>query len=118
MVALPLVVLEPETLPERPRTRGDCVNGPRPCPWLGCRHHLGLDVDRHGRVTLAPEGKADEQRATCALDVAEDGRHSFDEIAEILNCRKGTARSLADRGRAKMRTRGELLGGEATKMRR
>ena len=25
---------------ERPRTRGDCVNGIRPCPWVGCGHHL------------------------------------------------------------------------------
>ncbi len=30
-----------ETL-SRPRTRGDCIGGPRPRPWLGCRHHLGL----------------------------------------------------------------------------
>ena len=30
----------------RPQTRGDCVNGPRPCPWVGCRHHLLLDLTR------------------------------------------------------------------------
>lgn len=23
----------------RPRVRGDCVEGPRPCPWATCRHH-------------------------------------------------------------------------------
>ncbi len=28
----------------RPRTRGDCADGPRPCPWYRCRHHLGLEV--------------------------------------------------------------------------
>jgi hypothetical protein len=29
--------------PELPVTRGDCVDGPRPCPWLRCRHHLDGD---------------------------------------------------------------------------
>ena len=28
----------------RPRTRGDCVSGPRPCPWVGCKYHLALDL--------------------------------------------------------------------------
>jgi hypothetical protein len=23
-----------------PRTRADCIDGPRPCPWLECRHNL------------------------------------------------------------------------------
>lgn len=27
----------------RPRTRGECVDGPRPCPWVDCRHHLASD---------------------------------------------------------------------------
>jgi hypothetical protein len=27
-------------LPEAPRTRGDCLTSPRPCPWCECRHHL------------------------------------------------------------------------------
>ena len=26
--------------PDRPRTRADCLKGPRPCPWIMCRHHL------------------------------------------------------------------------------
>src|SRR5690242_9520574 len=31
-------------LPERPRTRGECAEGARPCPFLTCVHHLYLDV--------------------------------------------------------------------------
>lgn len=27
----------------RPRTRGECRNEARPCPWVGCEHHLALD---------------------------------------------------------------------------
>jgi len=29
----------------RPKTRADCIDGPRPCPWLGCRYHLGVEVE-------------------------------------------------------------------------
>lgn len=28
----------------RPRTRAECVDGPRPCPWVGCSQHLLLEV--------------------------------------------------------------------------
>jgi hypothetical protein len=29
----------------RPTNRSECKDGPRPCPWISCRHHLYLDVD-------------------------------------------------------------------------
>lgn len=35
---------------KRPKTRGDCANSPRPCPWVGCRHHLLLEVTRAGAL--------------------------------------------------------------------
>ena len=28
----------------RPKTRADCIGDPRPCPWVGCKYHLFLDV--------------------------------------------------------------------------
>lgn len=28
----------------RPRTLGECREEARPCPWVGCRHHLALEV--------------------------------------------------------------------------
>lgn len=31
----------------RPRTRGDCLEEARPCPWVGCRHHLLLEAPEH-----------------------------------------------------------------------
>lgn len=49
--------------PGAPKTRGDCLSMPRPCPYIGCRHHLAeLGV-------LHPD-------ASCALDLitmAEEG---------------------------------------------
>ena len=50
----------------RPRKRADCVDGPRPCPWASCRHHLGLDVFAGGELVFV-EGL----KESCSLDVAE-----------------------------------------------
>jgi len=72
---------------QRPRTRGECVDGPRPCPWVGCRHHLYLEVQPStGRIIL-PWGNLDpnEIPETCSLDVADDGEHSLEEVAPLLN---------------------------------
>lgn len=37
---------------ERPRTRADCENGERPCPWVSCKMHLLLDVMPSGSLRL------------------------------------------------------------------
>src|SRR5215831_5555094 len=29
----------------RPKTRAECVNGPRPCQFVSCKHNLYLDVN-------------------------------------------------------------------------
>lgn len=69
----------------RPRTRGDCVNGPRPCPWVACRHHLWLDVDRRGFIQAGSRGTdiacLTTMPETCALDVADAGGTTVDHIA-------------------------------------
>lgn len=58
---------------ERPHTRGDCVNAVRPCPWVGCRHHLYLDVsEADGSLTLNfAKLQPWELEQSCALDVAD-----------------------------------------------
>ena len=53
----------------RPRTRAECKLGPRPCPWLGCKHHLGLDVNHVGSVRVLDGW--DDGRDSCVLDVAD-----------------------------------------------
>ena len=39
-------------LPLRPRTRGDCKDAVRPCPWISCRHNLAFHLDQKGVVRL------------------------------------------------------------------
>jgi hypothetical protein len=83
--ALPVVQPERERLTKadhaalagRPRYRAECLEGPRPCPWVSCRHHLMLDVDpTSGRVHMnfpSLEEMARRRLPTCSLDVAETG---------------------------------------------
>ena len=56
--------------PGRPKTRGECVDAPRPCTWESCRYHLG---------------DGNSAAATCCLDVADRGGATLDEIGEILH---------------------------------
>jgi len=83
----------------RPSTRNECVDGPRPCPYVGCQPHLYLDVSertgnlRHNWPRLEP----DELAESCALDVAENGPSHLGRIAELLNITKERVRQLEDR---------------------
>jgi hypothetical protein len=77
--SLPVVQDEP-----RPRTRADCVDGPRPCPWVGCRMHLFLHVTDGGRITYHSDD-LESMTETCALDVADQGARDDVEIAGLLN---------------------------------
>jgi hypothetical protein len=69
----------------RPLVRGDCQDGPRPCPFVGCRMHLGSNVSRRGTLQLMD---LDEAGETCALDVADRGEHSFKEIGALMHLTK------------------------------
>lgn len=58
---------------ERPKTRADCVDGPRPCPFVSCQHHLYLDVNPTSGAIKVNFPRLDvwEMDETCALDVAD-----------------------------------------------
>lgn len=69
----------------RPRTRGECVEGPRPCPWVSCRHHLALDIRNNGTITLNHPGvELGDLEETCALDVADRGSQERAHIGRLL----------------------------------
>lgn len=79
---------------ERPRTRADCVDGERPCPYAGCRHHLAIEVHPNtGTIKLAfPDLEIDEMPETCSLDVADRGAHPLDVIGALMNVSHEDAR--------------------------
>jgi hypothetical protein len=87
--------VKPKPLPvlqERPRVRGDCEEGPRPCPWVQCRYHL------------------EHEKWTCALDVADDGPRTQVEVATLLGVSQERVLFLEHRARQRIQRRWAISG--------
>ena len=85
----------------RPKIRGDCMEGPRPCPWVSCRQHLGVDIHVYtGRVVEHPGW---EDRPTCALDEAERGGMAWSESGEVLGVTRQAAQHVVNPALMKLR---------------
>lgn len=69
--------------PKPPHVRADCLDGGvnegRPCPWIGCRYNL-------------PEAKAEQH--SCALDIADQGGITLEEIGELLGVTRERVRQI------------------------
>ncbi len=91
---------------DRPRTRAECREEARPCPWVACKHHLYLDINPvTGSIKLNfPDLEPWELAETCALDVAESGGKTLDEIGEITNLTRERIRQVEVRGLIKLRS--------------
>lgn len=83
-------------LGDRPRTRGDCIGGPRPCPWVGCKHSLYLDVSPDtGSLKLNFPGiEPDELEHSCALDVADAGAATLEDVGQRMNLKRERIRQI------------------------
>jgi hypothetical protein len=98
-----------ETLREleeaRPRSRADCVNAPRPCMFVSCKHHLYLDVNPEtGSIKLNfPDREIWELPETCALDVADRGGITLEEVGSIMNLTRERIRQVETRGLVRLR---------------
>ena len=94
----------------RPRTRMDCRRGPRPCPYVGCRYHLFLEVKPSGAITVSwPHLAPWEIPESCALDVAERGAHTLDEIGELLNISCERVRKIEAQAMAQLREKPDTI---------
>lgn len=89
----------------RPRTRGDCAGGERPCPWVACRFHLYLDVNPDtGTIKLNHPGLEPWELAqSCALDVADDQAGTLDVVGKILNLTRERVRQIEVRALLKIK---------------
>ncbi len=89
---------------EHPRTRADCAGGERPCPFVSCKHHLYLDVSaRTGAIKLNfPDLEVWEMTETCALDVADRGGTTLEEVGAIMNLTRERIRQVEVKGLAKL----------------
>jgi hypothetical protein len=94
---------------QRPRSRADCATGARPCMFISCKHHLYLDVNPStGSIKLNfPEKEIWEMAETCALDVADRGGITLEEVGAIMNLTRERIRQVETRGLLKLRAMAE-----------
>jgi Sigma-70, region 4 len=90
----------------RPKSRADCISSPRPCVFVSCKYNLYLDVNPEtGSIKLNfPDKEIWELEYTCALDVAEKGGITLEEVGEIMNLTRERIRQVETRGLEKVRT--------------
>ena len=79
----------------RPSCRAECRTLPRPCPFVSCRYHLSVDVTDSGSLKINfPDQSTADLPSTCALDVAERGGQSLEEVGSLLNITRERARQI------------------------
>jgi hypothetical protein len=92
----------------RPRTRAECPDV-RPCPFVGCRYHLGAEVNPTGSLTLRTDVEPTEMDPSCALDVADRGPHTLAQVADAMGITRERVRQLEDRAIGKVRRHLQIL---------
>ena len=97
-------LLYPETDYWKPRTRADCKGGPRPCPFISCKHHLYVDVSpRTGAIKLNfPDLEVWELSESCALDIADHGGTTLEDVGAIMNLTRERIRQVEVKALAKL----------------
>lgn len=97
--------------PRRPERRADCAGGPRPCPWVSCAHHLlparlmrirtTAGERTQTSVVAGADMSVDDAVAwlesmpySCALDVADAGVGTLEQIAEVFGVTRERVRKL------------------------
>jgi hypothetical protein len=95
----------------RPQTRAECKDAQRPCPWVACKHHLYLDINpRTGSIKINfPDLEPWELQHTCALDVADNGGLTLEEIGLITNLTRERVRQVEVRGLITLKLNGKRL---------
>lgn len=82
---------------DRPKTRGDCARVPRPCPYVACKYSLYLDVSETGSIILNfPHLEPGQMppHQSCALDLAERGAMTLEDIAVVTNLTRERIRQV------------------------
>lgn len=90
----------PGSAASRRRRLPDTEIPSRPCPWVGCKHHLYLDVSAEtGSVKIAfPDLEPWELKHSCSLDVAAQDGITLEETGRTMNVTRERIRQLESRG--------------------
>lgn len=81
-----------------PRTRADCIDGPRPCAFASCRYHLWAELkDTAVRINF-PDVEIWDLNYSCALDLADAGQDrggmTLEAVGKALNITRERARQI------------------------
>jgi hypothetical protein len=83
-----------------PMTRGECAGGVRPCLFVSCRHHLFLDVTNAGNIKLNfPDLEPHQLEHSCALDAADRGGMTLNEVGEATNVTRERVRQIEEKAK-------------------
>lgn len=101
----------PPWLERRPEKRSECPPPDQQCPWVSCRYHLALDVQKRHRLAKAPRVSLNlpedpdlwpDDAPTCALHVAESGEQTLQHIGDLLRMSRERVRQIAEWGFSKL----------------
>ncbi len=94
-----------EVVQIRPKSRAECISLERPCLFVSCKYHLYLDVNpRTGSIKLNfPDKEIWEIGETCALDVADKGGITLEEVGDIMNLTRERIRQVEVSGLGKLK---------------
>jgi Sigma-70, region 4 len=97
-------LLYPETDYYKPKARAECAEGPRPCPYVSCKHHLFIDVSpRTGAIKLNfPDLEVWELGESCALDISDRGGTTLEDVGAIMNLTRERIRQVEVKALAKL----------------
>jgi hypothetical protein len=104
-------LLYPESDYEKPSTRAECADGPRPCPYVSCKYHLYIDVSaRTGAIKLNfPDLEVWDLGESCALDVADRGGTTLEDVGAIMNLTRERIRQVEVKALAKLEALRDMM---------
>jgi hypothetical protein len=104
-------LLYPEDDYAKPRVRSTCAGGARPCPYVSCKHHLYVDVSpRTGAIKLNfPDLEVWEMGDSCALDVADRGGTTLEDVGAIMNLTRERIRQVEVKALAKLEALRDMM---------
>lgn len=104
-------LLYPEETYWKPKNRAECAEGPRPCPFVSCKHHLYIDVSpRTGAIKLNfPDLEVWDLGESCALDVADRGGTTLEDVGAIMNLTRERIRQVEVKALAKLEALRDMM---------
>lgn len=95
----------------KPKCREDCTDMERPCPFVSCKYHLYLDIHPvRGSIKVNfPDRDVWELTESCALDIADRGGITLEEVGVIMNLTRERVRQLETQGIAKLENHEDMI---------